>query len=75
MKVIKNIALVAGLAVLLAACSGNAAKDAKGDLSNKKAALAKLKKEKSELDSKIRTLVVMEIVGTTMSGNCSFGIV
>lgn len=56
MKVINNIALVAGLAVMLAACSGNAAKDAKGDLSNKKAALAKLKKEKSELDSKIRTL-------------------
>lgn len=56
MKSIVNIALVAALTVGFASCGGNAAKDRKGDLGDKKAKLAKLKKEKSELDASIRTL-------------------
>jgi RND family efflux transporter MFP subunit len=56
MKSIANISIVAGLAIFLVACGGNAAKDNKSALGDKKVQLEKLKKEKSNLDAEIRTL-------------------
>jgi len=56
MKSVINITLTAGLAIFLVACSGNAAKDKKSELGDKKAQLEKLKKEKGNLDVEIRQL-------------------
>ncbi len=56
MKSILNIAAIATLALFLASCGGNAAKDKKAQLGDMKVELAKLKKDKSELDGKIRKL-------------------
>jgi RND family efflux transporter MFP subunit len=56
MKGILNFTLAASLAIFLVACGGSATKDKKAELGDKKTTLAKLRKEKTDLDLKIRTL-------------------
>jgi membrane fusion protein (multidrug efflux system) len=56
MQKILNITLAASLALLIAACGGNAAKDKNGELGDLKVKLEKLKKEKNDLDAEIKQL-------------------
>ena len=44
------------VALILSACGGNSAKDAKGDLNDRKAKLEKLKADKGKLDGEIKSL-------------------
>lgn len=55
MKRIITIALSALVVLVIASC-GSSAKDKKGDLGDKKVQLEKLRKEKNELDAKVKAL-------------------
>ncbi len=55
-KMTRNILVAASIALVLAACGGNAAKDKKGDIGDLKVTLEKKKKEKSDIDAEIRKL-------------------
>jgi membrane fusion protein, multidrug efflux system len=56
MKKLFGLALVASLVLIIASCGSGSAKDDKGKLGDKKVELEKLKKEKTDLDGKIRKL-------------------
>lgn len=55
MKKLVGLALVSSLVLIMASC-GSGAKDKKADLGDKKVQLEKLKKQKNDLDGKIRQL-------------------